>query len=112
MSEIRRREFITLLGGAAAWSCSALAQGTAKRPLVGFLWWGSQNVEPGRTYFQELLTGMQELGLIEGRDIDMVHRGADGHVDRLPMLAAELVELKPNLIVASAGIISAHLMAK
>ena len=39
---------------------------------------------------------MQELGLIEGRDIDVVHRGADGHVDRLPMLAAELVEFKPK----------------
>jgi ABC-type uncharacterized transport system substrate-binding protein len=47
---------------------------------------------------------MRELGHIEGRDFDMVNRGAEGHVERLPRVAAELVELKPNLIVASATI--------
>jgi putative tryptophan/tyrosine transport system substrate-binding protein len=94
---MRRRDILRVLGGAAVWSPHALlAQETLKRPLVGFLWWASQNVEPGRTYLQELLAGMRELGT--------VNRGAEGHVERLPTLAAELVELKPNLIVASATI--------
>ena len=99
-----RREFITLLGGAVAWPQGVLAQGTAKRPLIAFLWWASHNVEPPRTYLQELLKGMRELGHIEGRDFDIVNRGAEGHMERLPRVAAELVELKPHLIVASATI--------
>jgi putative ABC transport system substrate-binding protein len=102
--DIGRRKFITLIGGAAAWPHGVLAQGTAKRPLVALLWWASQNVDPGRTYLQELLTGMRELGYIEGQDFDIVNRGAEGHVERLPTVAAELVELKPSLIVASATI--------
>jgi putative ABC transport system substrate-binding protein len=102
---MRRRDILRVLGGAAVWSPHALlAQETLKRPLVGFLWWASQNVEPGRTYLQELLAGMRELGHIEGQDFNTVNRGAEGHVERLPTLAAELVELKPNLIVASATI--------
>jgi len=102
---VKRREFITLLGGAAtAWPQLALAQANAKRPLVAILWWASHNVEPGRTYLQALLTGMRELGHIEGRDFDLLSRGAEGHVERLPKVAAELVELNPYLIVASASI--------
>jgi putative ABC transport system substrate-binding protein len=102
--QLKRRKFITLLGGAAAWPQGVLAQAPAKRPLIAVLWWASHNVEPGRTYLQELLTGLRELGQVEGRDFEMVSRGADGHVERLPTVAAELVELKPNLIVASATI--------
>jgi putative tryptophan/tyrosine transport system substrate-binding protein len=102
---MKRRAFITLLGGAAvAWPQGILAQGTAKRPLIALLWWASHNVEPPRTYLQELLKGMRELGHIEGRDFDIVNRGAEGHMERLPMVATELVELKPDLIVASATI--------
>jgi hypothetical protein len=44
---MNRRNFITLLGGAAAWPQGVLAQGTAQRPLVALLWWASHNVEPG-----------------------------------------------------------------
>jgi putative tryptophan/tyrosine transport system substrate-binding protein len=102
---MKRREFMTLLCGAAlAWPQIVLAQGTSKRPLVALLWWASHNVEPPRTYLQELLTGLRELGHIEGRDFEMVNRGAEGHVERLPRVAAELVELNPHLIVASATI--------
>jgi putative tryptophan/tyrosine transport system substrate-binding protein len=100
---MKRRDVLSLLGGAAvSWPHRVLAQGTVKRPLVGFLWWASQNVEPAKTYLQELLAGMRELGHIEGQDFDIVNRGAEGHVERLPIVAAELVELNPNLIVASA----------
>jgi ABC-type uncharacterized transport system substrate-binding protein len=102
---MKRREFITLLGGAAvAWPRGVLAQGTPQRPLVALLWWASHNVEPGKTYLQEFLTGMRELGYIEGRDFVMVNQGADGKVERLPTVAAELVERKPRLIVASATV--------
>ena len=101
---MKRREFISLLGGAAAWPKGVLAQKTTKRPLVAVMWWASHNVEPGKTYLQELLKGMRELGYIEGRDFDLVSRGAEGHVERLPTVAGELVELKPALIVASATI--------
>src|SRR5262245_57834328 len=96
---MRRRSFITLLGGAAAWPRAVLAQATARRPLVAFLAWPSLQGEPISTYIRQFLKGMREFGYAEGRDFEMAYRTAEGHSDRLPKLAAELVQLNPNVIV-------------
>jgi ABC-type uncharacterized transport system substrate-binding protein len=97
---MRRREFITLIGGVAAtWPLAVRAQ-TKKRPLVGWLWYSKADIVVG--YLEQLMKGMRELGLIEGRDFDMVYTSAEFHVERLPRAAEELVQLKPDLIVAPA----------
>jgi putative tryptophan/tyrosine transport system substrate-binding protein len=106
MSDMKRREFITLLGGAAAtWPIVARAQPSAevfpRRPNVGFLAAGSKAAN--RQFYDGLPQGMRELGYIEGRDYEIAYRYADGDLARLPALAQELVHLAPNVIVAAPG---------
>src|SRR5262245_884304 len=99
---MKRREFISLIGGVAAtWPLAVQAQ-TKKRPVVGWLWYSETHLAAG--YLQQLLKGLRELGLIEGRDFDMVYSSAKFHVERLPKAAEELVQLNPNIIVAPATI--------
>jgi putative tryptophan/tyrosine transport system substrate-binding protein len=98
---MKRREFITLLGGAAAWPIAARAQLSTKRPLVAWLGLGT---EPGSSVFVDaFLQGMRELGYAEGRNFDFVHRFADGYIEQLPTLADELVRLYPAVILAAAS---------
>jgi ABC-type uncharacterized transport system substrate-binding protein len=78
-----------------------LAQ-TRKRRLVGWLYY-SRN-ELAARYLGLVLDGLRELGQIEGRDFEMVYRSADGLVERLPRAAEELVQLNPDIIIASATI--------
>src|SRR5262245_41430647 len=99
---MRRREFIILLGGAAAAGpIAASAQQTARRPLVAVLF------VPERTSHEHTLgglaLGLRELGYQEGRNIDLVQRYADGDLTRLPVLAKELVGLKPDVIITTAS---------
>jgi putative tryptophan/tyrosine transport system substrate-binding protein len=93
-----RREFITLLGGAAAWPLAARAQ-QLKRPLIGFL--GSASKTSGARYYSGLPQGLKELGLLEGRDYLFEDRYADGVLSRLPSLAEQLVALQPTVLVTS-----------
>lgn len=95
MSHLKRREFIGLLGGAAAWPLAAYAQQSAL-PIFGILLVFSR--ESGRTFTEPLRTYMQALGYVEGRNIAFDVRYADGKVDRLPTLAAELVAQRPAVI--------------
>jgi ABC-type uncharacterized transport system substrate-binding protein len=94
---LKRREFITLLGGAAAaWPLAASAQQSA---LIGFL-----NAGAATTLKREIdafRDGLRNLGHIEGHNVRFEYRFADGYLDRLPTLAAELVRLNPNVIVSS-----------
>jgi putative tryptophan/tyrosine transport system substrate-binding protein len=92
---VKRREFITLLGGAAAWPLAARAQQKAM-PIFGILLVFSR--EAGRTFTDPLRAYMQALGYVEGRNIVFDVRYADGKVDRLPTLAAELVAQGPAVI--------------
>ena len=94
---MRRREFISLLcGAAAAWPL--VARGQQKRPLIGLLSIPSRPVfERDRAAF---LRGLSEGGYVEDRDFDLAERYVDGYLDRLPALANELVQLKPNVILA------------
>ena len=99
---IGRREFITLLGGAAvAWPLAARAQEKSgrKRPLIGFL--GGASFESARPTVGAWLEGMRELGYVAGQSIDIEYRFAEGDYHRLPELARELAQLKPDLILAA-----------
>jgi putative ABC transport system substrate-binding protein len=92
---MRRREFITLLGGAAAWPLAARAQ-QAKVPRIGVLYIGLADAE---AFKKEIREGLRELGYVEGKNIAFEFRSAEGKLDLLPGLAAELVHLKVDVIV-------------
>jgi putative tryptophan/tyrosine transport system substrate-binding protein len=94
--QLKRREFITLLGGAAAaWPLTARAQ-QPKVPTIGALVIG--NISP-EEFWREFRQGLRDLGYVEGQNIRFEFRSAEGHLDRLPELAAELVRLKVDIIV-------------
>jgi putative ABC transport system substrate-binding protein len=95
---MRRREFITLLSGATvAWPLAARAQPSGKTYLIGFL--GVFSYPEYRRLVEALRTGLRKLGYEEGRNIVIEYRWAEGRYDRLPELATELVNLKPDVIV-------------
>jgi len=97
---MRRREFISLLGATAvAWPCNGLTQPPPKRPLIGLLLATSK--AEGARYYSGFPLGMRELGYLEGRDYGLEDRYADGDTSRLPLLAEELVRLKPDVIVTA-----------
>jgi putative tryptophan/tyrosine transport system substrate-binding protein len=97
MINIRRREFITLLGGAVAWPLAARAQPSTKIYRVGLL--GVTSYAEYRRQVDALLTGLRELGYEEGRNVVMHYRWGKGRNDRLPKLAAELVKVDVDVIV-------------
>jgi len=92
---VKRREFIMLLGDAAAWPLSAEAQ-QPKVPTIGALVIG--NISP-EEFWREFRQGLRDLGYIEGQNIRFEFRSAEGQINRLPELAAELVRLKVDVIV-------------
>src|SRR5438046_10634334 len=93
---MRRREFITLFGGAAAaWPLAARAQ-QPKVPTIGALVIG--NISPEEVW-REFRQGLRDLGYIEGQNIRFEFRSAEGHLDRLAELAAALVRLTVGVIV-------------
>jgi putative tryptophan/tyrosine transport system substrate-binding protein len=95
---MKRREFITFISGAAAWPLAARAQ-EASRVIIGFLNAGTATVLKGEIHaFRE---GLRSLGHIEGRNVRLEYRFADGYLDRLPALAAELIQLNPNVVVSA-----------
>ena len=92
-----RRNFIGLLGGAAAaWPLAARAQQPARVPRIGFLFYGAPELSLEIDAFRQ---GLRELGYIEGQNILVEYRFAGGQVGKLPELAAELVRLKVEVIV-------------
>jgi putative ABC transport system substrate-binding protein len=98
---MRRREFISFLGGAAAWPAVVRAQVSTKRPLIVWLSGGGQSAS--QVFVDAFLKGKRELGYVERSNFYIVYRYADGYVERLPPLAEELVRLQPNVILAPAS---------
>jgi putative ABC transport system substrate-binding protein len=96
----RRREFITLLGGAAAWPLAAGAQQPAKLPTIGYLGPNTRSLDSHR--LDAFVQRLRELGWIEGRTIAIEYRWAEGRNERLAETAAEFVRRKVDVIVTSA----------
>jgi putative tryptophan/tyrosine transport system substrate-binding protein len=97
---IRRRDFITLLGGAAAWPVTARAQQPAL-PVVGLLLGGA--AEPNAPYVAAFRKGLAEAGFVEGRTVAIEYRYAGNAVGQLPGLAVDLVRRQVAVIVATGG---------
>jgi putative ABC transport system substrate-binding protein len=101
---LKRRQFITLLGGTAvAWPLAARAQQVNKRPVIAWLGGGSQHQPSAMRNRDAFLRGLREHGHDEGRDIDIVYRWADGDMSRQPQLAKELIALSPAVIMSAAN---------
>jgi putative ABC transport system substrate-binding protein len=94
---MRRRDFLTLIGGAAAVCPLAARAQQSRTARIGALYIGTPDAE---SFKKELRGGLRELGYVEGQNIVFEFRAAEGMLDRLPELAAELVALKVDVIVA------------
>jgi putative ABC transport system substrate-binding protein len=101
---MRRREFIALFGSAAtAWPVSARGQ-QHNTYRIGYL-----AFSPGEnnTHMRPFASRLRELGLVEGKNLEILYRSAEGRPERLPQLAQELVQLKPDVLVAGFGTLTA-----
>jgi putative ABC transport system substrate-binding protein len=107
---MKRREFITLIGGAAAWPLAARAQQPTRLPLVAVLRSEVAGDSEGLRNTAALIQGLQALGWTEGRNVRIEKRWAGGSVDAMKALARELVALEPNVIVVISTPVTAAVM--
>jgi putative ABC transport system substrate-binding protein len=101
MLDVKRREFITLFGAAAAWPLAARAQQAVKLPAIGFL--GTTTPSAWSQWVAAFVQRLRDFGWIEGRTIAIEYRWAEGQYDRLPQLASELVERGVAVIITVGG---------
>src|SRR3974390_1947898 len=99
-ADMRRREFIKVIAGSAAWPLAARAQ-QPPMPVIGFL--NSGLPQPFENYVAGFRAGLKESGYIEGHNLTIEFRWAEGHYDRLPEMAADLVRRKVAVVVATGG---------
>src|SRR5262245_19181724 len=95
---MRRREFMTLLGGAAAWPLAAHAQ-QQTLPVVGFL--RTDPHSPDSSIANAFREGLKEAGMVEGRNVTIEFRSADNHLDRVPALLDDWIRRPIAVIVAN-----------
>jgi putative ABC transport system substrate-binding protein len=100
---MRRRTFITLIGGASAWPFTARAQ-QPSMPVIGLLYAVSAEEWADRT--AAMRQGLNESGFVEGRNVAIEYRWADGHLDRLPAMAADLVGRKVAVILVGGSVVA------
>ncbi len=105
VDRLKRREFISLLGGAAAWPVSARAQQATKLPTIGYL--GSATLATESQRMAAFVQRLRELGWIEGRTVVIDYRWAEGRTERYAEIAAEFVRLKVDVIVTVGGAVGA-----
>jgi putative ABC transport system substrate-binding protein len=96
---VKRREIITLLGGAAVWPLAARAQQPASLPIIGFT--GGDSPESWVVILRAFRLGLKATGFIEGQNVAIEYRWTEGHNDKLPALTADLVSRQVAVIVAS-----------
>jgi putative ABC transport system substrate-binding protein len=97
---MKRREFMAALGGAAAWPLVARAQQPGGMPRIGLLSAFAENDPEPQAWNRELLERLQELGWANGRKVQIEFRFAGGDEARLSSLATELIEQRPDMIIA------------
>src|SRR3954470_17564613 len=106
MPDVRRRQFVTLLGGAAAaWPLAARAQQAGKLPTIGFL--GASTPSAWSPWTAAFVQRLREVGWIEGRTVAIEYRWAEGRSERYADIAAEFVRLRVDVIVTVGSAVTA-----